>query len=273
MGLRQFDYERQQINIVEHGSDRRGASTVYDITYQAPGQRGVDAYLVVPSGRAQGQLAAAMFMHWLGDANADRGQFLEEAVVLAGNGAGLVSLLPQLDFPFTHKPLGELRDKTSVIEQVLQLRRGLDLLTAREDVDNERLALVGHDYGGMYATLLGAVDRDRVHCEVIIAADATFGNWFEEFFLDLPQDEVAGYHAVFDSVDPIHYIAHGPQGGHLLQYATQDFFIPGNVAVAMLSAASSPAEQLTYDVDHELNLPDVVRDRDAFLARSLHLDH
>lgn len=267
--LHQFDYQRQTVRVIEHSAERRGAAIVHDITYSAPGQTPVDAYLVTPT--RHGRFAAAMFMHWLGPVNSDRSQFLGEAVALAGTGRGLVSLLPQLDFPFAYGPVGDVRDKDSVIKQVIQLRRGLDLLTTRHDVKDNRIAVIGHDYGGMYATLLGAVDRRRVHSEVVIAADATFGNWFVKFFLNLTPDAVAPYEAMLDSVDPIHYIAHGPIGGSLLQYGTHDFFIPNDIATEMAAAANPPSKFLTYDVDHELNLPDVMHDRDAFLARSLHV--
>src|SRR6266496_508422 len=102
----QFDYLRQPIAVQEHGVTRRGGALVHDITYRAPGQDRVDAYLVTPA-RA-GRFAGALFLHWLDSApNANRTEFLDEAVALAGSGRGLVSLLPQLDFPFAFGPVGD----------------------------------------------------------------------------------------------------------------------------------------------------------------------
>src|SRR6476619_2764584 len=44
----QFDYQRQPVRVTEHGVTRQGA-LVHDITYQAPGQDPVVAYLVTPA--------------------------------------------------------------------------------------------------------------------------------------------------------------------------------------------------------------------------------
>lgn len=265
----QFDYQRQPVSVVEHGVETRGGALIHDITYRAPGQDPVDAYLVAPA--RKGTYAGALFLHWLGDEHADRAQFLDEAVGLASTGHGLVSLLPQLEFPFAFGPIGDQRDKDSVIKQTISLRRGLDLLTSRRDVNDDRIAVVGHDYGGMYASLLGALDRDRVHTAVLIAIDATFGNWFVTFFLDLPPEAEASYRALLASVDPIHYVGHGPGGGILLQFATDDFFILNDVAASVGAATRQPHRVLTYDTDHALDVPAARAGRDAFLRRALHL--
>jgi pimeloyl-ACP methyl ester carboxylesterase len=266
----QFDYQRQPIRVAEHGVTRQGGALVHDISYSAPGQDPVSAYLVTPV--RHGTFAGAIFLHWLSEEpNANRTQYLDEAVALAGGGRGLVSLLPQLEFPFAFGPVGDKRDKDSVVKQVVQLRRGLDLLQARHDVDDSRVAVVGHDYGAMFGSLMAAVDRDRVRAEVLTAADATFGNWFSVFFLGLEGDADTAYRALLAPLDPIVYVAHAPAGGILFQYATDDFFIPNDVAAQVVAAASGPKTVRSYDTDHALEVPAARADRDAFLIRTLHL--
>jgi dienelactone hydrolase len=265
----QFDYVPEPVQIVEHGVAPRSGALVHDITYRVAGQDPVDAYLVTPS--RPGRHPAALFLHWLDEApNANRSEFLEEAAALAAQ-RGLVALLPQLDFPFAFGPVGDSRDRDSVIKQVVQLRRGLDLLDARRDVDRTRVAVVGHDYGAMYGALLAAVDRDRVRANVVMAADATFGNWFSVFFLGLEGDADTAYRALLASLDPVAYLPHAPRGGVLLQYATNDFFIPRDVAAQVAAAAAEPKTVRDYDADHSLDLPQARADRDAFLVRALHL--
>lgn len=266
----QFDYQRGKIHVVDHGVTKGHGFRVHDITYHAAGQDHVSAYLVVPSGPGHaGRHPAALFLHWLDTpAESTRAEFLPEAESLAAGHDHVVSLLPQLTFPFAYGPVGDVRDRDSVIKQVVQLRRGLDLLDARSDVNASRVAVVGHDYGAMYATLLSAVDRSRIRAEVVMAADATMSNWFVKYFLTLPADQVAPYKRMLRPVDPIHYIGHGPQR-QLLQYATNDFYIPMSVAQRMHARAGSSAHFRTYDVDHSMRIPAAQADRDAFLHRAI----
>lgn len=263
----QFDYKRTHISVVEHGVEHRDGAAIHDITYSAPGQDPVTAYLVTPD--RPGRFAAAMFLHWLGEVNADRTEFLDEAVGLAGHGRGIVSLLPDEVFPFAYGPVGDIRDHDSIVKQVVQLRRGLDLLDQLPYVRSNRIGVVGHDYGGMYASIIGAVDRDRVRSEVVMAADATWVNWFITFFIDVPADQVPAYTATLTPLDPTTYLAHGPAGGSLLQYATDDFFIPNDLARSIGRHAGPHSTFRTYDTDHELALPAVKADRDRFLVGSL----
>lgn len=264
----QFAYQRGRIQTTELADVVRDGAVVHDITYRAPGQQPVSAYLVTPT--TSGRHPAAMFLHWLDTAaDSNRGEFLDEAVALAAGPRHMISLLPQLTFPIDLFPIGDVRDRQSIVEQVIQLRRGLDLLDSRHDVAPNQVAVIGHDYGAMYGTLIAAVDRDRVHANVIMAADATWANWFIEFFLDLPADQVAPYTATLAGLDPDLFVRHAPKRV-LLQYATQDFFIPLTVAQEMHDAAPASAVFHIYDTDHSLDVPSARSDRDAFLIRALH---
>jgi dienelactone hydrolase len=45
-------------------------------------------------------------------------------------------------------------DRKIEIQAVVDLRRGIDLLLARSDVDQTRLAYVGHSYGAQWGSIL-----------------------------------------------------------------------------------------------------------------------
>jgi pimeloyl-ACP methyl ester carboxylesterase len=265
----QFDYQRERIHVTDHGVTKGHGFTVHDITYHAAGQDHVSAYLVLPRKGKNMQHPAALFLHWLDTPEeSTRAEFLTEAESLAAGRDHVVSLLPQLTFPFAYGPVGDVRDRDSIIKQVVQLRRGLDLLDARPDVNTHRVAVVGHDYGAMYASLLSAVDRSRVHTEVIMAADATMSDWFVKYFLSLPKNQVAPYRRMLRAVDPVRYIGHGAKR-LLLQYATKDFYIPMSVAHRMQTAAGPGAHFRKYDIDHSMRTPAALADRDAFLHRTI----
>src|SRR5258708_34715788 len=160
--IRHFDYDRHApLGLKQIGVQRREHASVYDITYDSPKGGVVPAYLVVP--KVRGPFAAVIWGHWdWGNSSMrNRRQFLDEALALAQ--AGVVSLLT--DGPVarpghieSQDPLDE-RIATDFLQQVIDMRRGVDVLLARRDVDPKRLAFVGHSYNAGVGALLSGVDR------------------------------------------------------------------------------------------------------------------
>src|SRR6266404_9131474 len=145
--VRQLDYDRHApFKVKQITVQHREHASVYDITYDSPEGGVVPAYLVVPKGR--GPFAAVIWGHWCWQNSSmrNRKEFLDEAVALAQS--GLVSLLT--DHPMSRPgyvqikdPLDE-RNATEFLQQVIDMRRGVDLLLKRRDVDPKRIAYVGH---------------------------------------------------------------------------------------------------------------------------------
>ena len=268
-----LDYRRTRVTVEEHGVERRDGAVIRDISYSAGGGPAVRAYLVEPdrSGHAHAW-AAVLYLHWFepGNPTSSRLEFLEEAVTLAPRGT--VSLLPDLTFPWNGDPIGDSTDLRAVVDQTIQARRGLDLLQDRRDVDGRRIGVVGHDYGGMYGLMVATVDRDRVRTAVAVNVDATFSNWFLQFWLGFEGQAATAYQRLLEPVDPIRYVPFGPRGGTLFQFSVPDFFIPDSTARALFSAASEPKDQRLYPgAAHELDDPRARADRAAWLAQRLAL--
>ena len=141
--LAHFDYDKNApLGIIEIGQQNRGNVTVYDLTYVSPKGGVVPAYLVVPRGK--GPFAAVVWGHWYwpNSPMRNRKQFLDEAVALAP--AGVVSLLidgpvARLGHVLNNEPLNE-KQVTDMVQQVIDMRRGVDLLLKRKDVDPKRIA-------------------------------------------------------------------------------------------------------------------------------------
>src|SRR5215469_4238656 len=145
---------------------------VQDVRVPVPGQRPVPAYLVRSAGTLRARShAGILFLHWLGQIHSDRTEFLAEATQLAPRGA--VSLLPQGVFPWQVGPVGTPHDVTAIKKQLAVFQACLNWLISRNYVSRSRIAVVGHDYGAMYATLLTSADR-RVHTAVFATPDATW---------------------------------------------------------------------------------------------------
>src|SRR2546422_4823218 len=156
---RMFDYDRYlPLDVREVGIETRDGVQVHDISYASPKGGRVTAYLVVPSGK--GKFAGVIFMHMR---PGSRIIFLDEALSYARMGA--VSLL--IDAPFSRA--GESKrdfdptvthpeiDRDIYIQTVVDLRRGVDLLLSRRDIDRKRIGFVGHSFGAHTDVLLGRV--------------------------------------------------------------------------------------------------------------------
>ena len=156
---RHFDYDRAMpLQIVQTGSKQYGGSRSKTLRYIGADGGRVPAYLVIPPGK--GSFVAILWGHWMmpGSPYMNRTEFLEEAVVLAPS--GVVSLL--IDAPMVRpgaKAEGDDEEYKKVFrEDVIDLRRGLDLLVARKDVDAARLGYVGHSFHAGAGGVLAGID-------------------------------------------------------------------------------------------------------------------
>ena len=158
-----FDYDQASpLDVQELSVKDQAGAAVHDITYAAhdpqygfPIKGRMSAYLVTPSG--VGSFAGVVFMHWLGQPNGNRNEFLDEAVALAPK--GVVSILVQGVFPWYDSPSSYDADRVEVINQVIELRRAVDVLLSQPGVDPQRIAYVGHDYGALFGGVLSGVDH------------------------------------------------------------------------------------------------------------------
>ena len=245
----------------------RARVVVQDITIDVPGQAPVTAYLVRPERPAAARsLAGVLYLHWLEppDTTQNRTEFLAEAVRTAQRGA--VAVLPDLSFPWNGQVVGDARDVTSVRAEFAAVGRAYRTLLAQPGVDPRRTAVVGHDYGAMYGSLL-AQREPSIRAEVFMAGDATWANWFVTYFVDVP-DPVA-YAKLFAGLDPVDNVSR--LGSHLyFQWAGQDQFVPAAVRDRFAAAAPAAKVSLYPTARHPLHQP-AKDDRVAWLDAQLSL--
>lgn len=240
---------------------------VEDVEIDVPGQAPMAAYLVHPSGPAKrNSLAGVLYLHWFapGQPTQNRTEYLAEAVALAERGT--VSVLPQLRFPWEADPVGDIRDRGAVTTQVDAVRSAYKRLLREPGVNAHRTAIVGHDYGAMFGAILAQGDP-RVRAQVFMGGDATWANWFDTYWLGLPDDQKAAYHAVFDGLDPVDNVSR--LGSHLfLQWGDRDQFITPEVRDAFATANPAAKATLYVRADHFLT-QQAKDDRIAWLSGEL----
>jgi len=275
--VRHFDYDQNApLAIKQVGVQHRQHATVYDITYDSPKGGAVPAYLVVPKGR--GPFAAVIWGHWCWQNSSmrNRKEFLDEAVALAQT--GLVSLLT--DHPISRPgyvqikdPLDE-RNATEFLQQVVDMRRGVDLLTARRDVDSKRIGYVGHSCNAAVGALLSGLDH-RFKAFVLMAgsmSDEISQNTkdFQEFRQKMGPEKVDAFTAKYNYLDQGKFVSHASPAFVFLQYGSRETFLNANRARQYAAIVSDPKELKIYDAEHALNA-EARRDRIHFLIEQLNL--
>ena len=275
--LRHFDYDQKaSLDLQEIGVEHRGNVTIHDISYASPKGGRVPAYLVVPSGK--GPFAAVIWGHWYWDNSAmrNRKEFLDEAVALAP--AGVVSLLT--DGPVARPghvedptPLNQ-QEATDLIQQIVDMRRGADLLLARPDVDAKRLAYVGHSYNATVGGFLSGIDK-RFVAFVLMAGGLSDESdlqtkEMQEYRQKIGPEKFDAFQAKYGWLDPGKFVSHAAPAVVFLQYASKEEFLNPDRARAYAAIVSEPKRFKLYDAPHALNA-EARRDRIAFLTEQLNL--
>lgn len=280
--VRQFDYDRNALlNIREEKPEERDGATIIELSYDSPRGGRVPATLVLPPGK--GPFAGILFGHWMMPRSEfrNRKEFLEEAILLAR--AGAVSLLTDAPMvrpgfmPEQGELKAEIQNAEASRQQVIDFRRGLDLLLARGVVDPARIAFVGHSYNAHTGGILAGVEK-RIGAFVLMAG--VFAD--EEYIFDSNRPEISQFRQrigdkplrdffheyAFD--DPIHYIGHNAPAAVFLQFGRDDQGIPENLARGYFERFDEPKKIGFYKAGHALNR-EAREERVEWLAERLKL--
>jgi cephalosporin-C deacetylase-like acetyl esterase len=267
-----FAYDvAQPLDVRSTVLEEPAGAVVHDVSYTSPKGGRVTALLVTP--RGPGPHAAVLFGHWGGG---DRAEFLPEAILYAR--AGVVSLLPS--YPWTRPApwrrslrysSGPEHDFELYVQAVVDLRRGIDLLTGRPDVDASRLAYVGHSYGAQWGAILAAVDR-RMKAAVLAGGvpdlEAIYRESDDPDYVELRTTDpkrVDRLLAVMQSLAAVRYVGQAAPMPLLFQFAKYEQGFPKSAMERYYAAAREPKEIRWYPTAHDLNDPQAIVDRAAWL--------
>jgi dienelactone hydrolase len=251
---------------------------ILEVWYDSPRGGRVDGYLVVPGGR--GPFAGILFGHW-GPGN--RSEFIPEAIHYAERGA--VSLL--INWPWTRRPPDQRnegpldqpeKDRDVHAQAIVDLRRGLDLLAARADVDPTRLGYIGHSYGAEFGAVMTANDA-RVRAAVLMAGipdQRTFlveadDPWNLEYRKKWTTTQIDRYLEVNTVTAAITWVGRISPRPLLMQFGEFEAAIPLASMQRYAQAAREPVTVLWYPTGHELNDPKAWTDRTSWVAQQLRL--
>lgn len=274
-----FDYNRKApLDVRETKVHDRSGVKIHELSYASSGGR-VPALLVTPPGH--GPFAVILYGHWIfsGSPMSNKSEFLDEAVVMAR--AGAMSLL--IDAPAARPGYVQNQDGIGGAEQesrlaaqeVIDMRRGLDMMLARPGADPKRVAYVGHSLGAHVGAILAGVDR-RFQSFVLMAGgyadrENTMKSVNPQVLAvrrQLGEERVRKYFQDYTWDDPVHYIGHSSPAAVFLQFAKLD--APEAVGRKAYDRFGDPKRIAFYEASHSMNVP-ATKDRVVWLIRRLDL--
>jgi dienelactone hydrolase len=279
--LPRFDSDsRSSLDQRETDVQKRGNIRLIELNYSGASGDRVPAYLLIPPGG--GPFPAIIWGHWLmkNSPLANKDEFLEEAIVLARS--GVVSLLidaPQVRHDWVEDKGGTLatikQQSEAASHQVIDLRRAVDLLFARADVDRHRIAYVGHSWDAHVGAILAGVET-RIGSYVLMASG--YSDEEEAFASKDPQtiahikevgeENVREYFREYAWDDPVYFLGHTDRESIFLQFASGDP-ISKELAQKYLDRFSAKDKKMEfYDAPHALNAAARL-DRDRWLQKHL----
>jgi dienelactone hydrolase len=270
-----FEYDaKAPLDLREGSVETVDGVGVGDVSYASPRGGRVPGYLVAPPGK--GPFAGIVFMHW-GQGN--RTEFLSEALVYAKEGA--VSLM--IDAPSLRPEAADYKwieeaekERDEYAHLVVDLRRAVDVLLARKDVDPRRIGYVGHSLGATWGGPLAGVEK-RIRAFVLMGGLPTLADVFgESDFAKRVQsrfsrEQLERYAAVMAEMAPKDFVGRAEPGSILFQFARRDRYITEKAARDYAAAAGPSHTVRWYFTSHEFNDEASARDRHAWLAKCLSL--
>lgn len=263
-----FTYEKSlPLDVREHEVAIRNGIRIALLNIAVSPSVRVDCLLVTPP-PAKSKAAAIVWMH--------SGGFFEQlpdAMLLAQ--AGAVSLLIDPILPNWDTPPETWRE--AMVRAVISVRRAIDFLSQRGDIDSQRLAYVGHSYGALIGVDAAATDK-RFRAAVFEVGLPGMSVHIRTAQVSFAADirkrlgpNLDSALRVIEPLDAIHYVDGLAPAALLFQSAHLDPGVSDEQAQTFFDAASQPKTVKWYDTAHEVIDIAAISDRARFLGAQLGL--
>lgn len=232
---------------------------VYKITYRSARDQRVPALLILPRNRGEEKLPCVILMHGLGG---DKRMFQMLWGPLAQAGYALFAIdaqyhgerKPSDDIPFFG--MYPYRARDALIQTVIDLRRGMDYLQTRKEIDPNRIGYIGASMGGIIGSIFAGVD-ERVKAPVLLVAGGDWKILMEKSTLSMWRDaaknnpkQMEEALRVMDVVDPVNWVGRIAPRPVLFINGDADDVVPVESNKALHNAANEPKRVVWYKGGH-----------------------
>ena len=220
-----------------------------DVSFKS-GDKRLQGFLALPPGG--GKRPGVVYLHGSGG---DRGQLLVQAMWLAARGSVTLAITAPSAGAATDTPQGLTpvqglqRQRDLAVGDVVAVRRAVDLLRSRPEVDPGRIGFVGWSGGARTGALLSGVEK-RIGAFVLMSGGAAPVSVYAS---QAPAQLRPDVRRVLGPVDPLRLIKQARPGTLLLQDGRQDAVVPRGALEDLAGATPAKTEIRWYDAGHELN--------------------
>jgi dienelactone hydrolase len=211
----------------------------------------VPAYLVLPA--SKGRHPAVVLLHGSGG---DRRELLGLAAGLAARGiVGMTISSPVARLQTQTLPAGlaGVRRRSALLEQeVVDVRRAVDLLQARPEVDQARLGFLGFSAGARSGAILSGIEP-RIGSFVLISGGADPVSAYVRGAGPALREQII---PLLRQVDPLRWIRQARPNTIFFQDGKRDEVVPRSALVALIRAAPKPQRVRWYATGHSPNGPE-----------------
>ncbi|GBC93038.1 hypothetical protein HRbin15_01523 [bacterium HR15] len=257
-----FGYDKNlPLGPEESVAEETNAYTCYKVVYRSARDQRVPAFLVLPKNRPEGQkLPCVILMHGLGG---DKSMLKMLWPMLTNAGYALFAIDAQ--YHGERKPKDPLPffgvypyySRDALIQTVIDLRRAVDYLETRPEIDSKRIGYIGASMGGILGAIFAGVD-ERVQAPILLVAG---GNWkimmdksvlsvFRQNRENRPSKEIEQALKAMEIVDPIHWVGRISPRPVLMINGDADDVVPVESNKALHEAAREPKKVIWYKGGH-----------------------
>ena len=242
-----YDYDASlPLDVEQKEVKRTDASVQYHLWYTSAHDQRVSAVLTIPAGATKPPVI--FVQHGYGDSKAvDYVQW--PTVFLVAQGYAVISIDSQYHGERARKDRRqELFDPRSAamrdafVQTVVDLRRAVDLLRARDDVDGQRIGYLGMSMGAMLGAVFCGID-DRVKAAGLVVGGGGLGR-----ILGNKPESAAGTNLKI--IDPAYYSGMISPRPLLMINGREDHTVPPAAAQALFDAAREPKRIEWYEGGH-----------------------
>ncbi len=244
----EYDHGMPLMDSVRQIQDTTGYKLYY-VTFNSVHDQKVTALLSLPN-MGNEPFPVVILMHGYGDRKTV--DYIEAGnKIMLDNGLAVLRLdlynhgdrvIRDFDFSFTN-PDTKYRTRDVIIQSVFDLRRAVDFIETRKELNANRISYFGISLGGITGTIFCGVDK-RVKVPIIALAG---GGMHLMFGTEALTDETRDY---LSMIEPLNFVEHIAPRPLLMLNAEDDEIIPPMMSKLMFRKAKDPKKIVWYPGKH-----------------------